>query len=60
MNLCLVFNILYSVHQVATLVYLCVGEWSGRQWSSVAYIHWRLVASSLVIGQQMSRVSRWH
>jgi len=38
---------------------VCVGEWSGRQWSSVAYIHWRLVASSLVIGQRRSRVSRW-
>ena len=44
---------------MATLVYVCVGEWSGRQWSSVAFIHWRLVASSLVIGQWRSRVSRW-
>jgi len=44
---------------VATLVYVCVGEWSGRQWSSVVNIHWRLVASSLVVGQWRSRVSRW-
>jgi len=29
---------------VATLVYMCVGEWSGRQWSSVAFIHWCVVA----------------
>ena len=44
---------------MATLVYVCVGEWSGRQWSSVAFIHWRLVAWSLVIGQWRSRISRW-
>jgi len=36
-----------------------VGEWSGRQWSCATFIHWRLVASSLVIGQWRSRVSRW-
>jgi len=44
---------------VATLVYVCVGEWSGRQWSSVAYIHWRQWSLSLVIGQWRSRVDRW-
>ena len=49
----------YSVRQVATLVYVCVGEWSGHQWSSVAYIHWRLMASSPVAGQRRSCVSSW-
>jgi len=44
---------------VATLVYVCVGEWSGRQWSSVAYVHWRRVAHPLVIGQWRSRLGRW-
>jgi len=44
---------------VATLVYIFVGEWSGRQWSSVAYIHWCQSSSSLVIGQWRSRVCCW-
>ena len=30
-------------------VTVCVGEWSGRHWSSVAYIHWRQVSSSLSV-----------
>jgi len=40
-------------------VTVCVGEWSGRWWSSVGYIQWRPWASSLVNRQRRSRVGRW-
>jgi len=30
-------------------VTVCVGEWSGRHWSSVVYIHWRQVSLSLSV-----------
>ena len=41
-------------------VTVCVGEWSGRWWSSVGYVQWRLVAAlSLVNRQRRSRVGRW-
>jgi len=40
-------------------VTVCVGEWSGRWWSSVVFIHWRERASSSVNRQRRSRVGRW-
>jgi len=30
-------------------VTVCVGEWSGRHWSSVVYIHWHQVTLSLSV-----------
>jgi len=40
-------------------VTVCVGEWSGRWWSSVVYVHWRHESLWLVNRQRRSRVGRW-
>jgi len=40
-------------------VTVCLGEWSGRWWSGVGYIQWRLAAWTLVNRQRRSRVGRW-
>ena len=56
---CLLTAVVHNVCVRVTCTFVCVGEWSRREWCRVTYIHWRQLASVLVSWQQRWHISRW-